>query len=516
MAKEKIIVLQIGEENWKDTYSFPDNIEWLYIAKDALVSFLEQYASERKKLHRNINVVLLTDTTYDDSIIALQKYIEPYSTLYTTAIGPDSVSDVVRTFLIQQMAYPVNMEKPAELVELISHTFFSKQYGDKFKTEHLLISKFFTGSVRYDGSAYVDLEGDFGEQFSQIANYVYNIPKDEKPLEFWPEFIKSDTCSLEYHIQMIHLVSNDVISEVIVSERELTKPYYLRNNLEGYLHISIFAKGSGYLKLGPTHYRFSHFQFGKLLLGGEITADSNRQEIFHYFHPGDFTPPLNVYFSGYRTAEGFEGYWMMKSLNKPFLLLADPRLEGGSFYIGSEEYEDNVRRIIQDSLDFLKFDHSQMTMAGLSMGTYGALYYGIDFAPHAIVVGKPLVNLGTMAFNERIIRPGVFETSLDLLKQFTSEYSTNYEQELNSRFWDKLVKSDWSKTQLRIAYMRNDDYDRTAFIDLLKETRKKGVKLIGKGWVGRHNDNSGAITQWFINQYKHIIETDFSEDKHEN
>lgn len=42
-------------------------------------------------------------------------------------------------------------------------------------------------------------------------------------------------------------------------------------------------------------------------------------------------PPLNVYFSGYRTAEGFEGYYMMKRMNAPFLLIGDPRVEGGSF-----------------------------------------------------------------------------------------------------------------------------------------------------------------------------------------
>lgn len=44
-------------------------------------------------------------------------------------------------------------------------------------------------------------------------------------------------------------------------------------------------------------------------------------------------PPLNVYFSGYRPAEGFEGYFMMNKMNAPFILIGDPRLEGGSFYL---------------------------------------------------------------------------------------------------------------------------------------------------------------------------------------
>ena len=33
--------------------------------------------------------------------------------------------------------------------------------------------------------------------------------------------------------------------------------------------------------------------------------------MIYYFNPGDLKPPLAVYFSGYRSAEGFEGRGMM-------------------------------------------------------------------------------------------------------------------------------------------------------------------------------------------------------------
>ena len=32
----------------------------------------------------------------------------------------------------------------------------------------------------------------------------------------------------------------------------------------------------------------------------------------------------------------------------------------------------------------------------MSMGTYPSMYYGADFEPHAIVVAKPLTNIGTI------------------------------------------------------------------------------------------------------------------------
>ena len=54
-----------------------------------------------------------------------------------------------------------------------------------------------------------------------------------------------------------------------------------------------------------------------------------------YLEKGEICkPPLAVYFSGYRTQEGFEGYYMMKALDVLFILITDPRSEGGAFYLG--------------------------------------------------------------------------------------------------------------------------------------------------------------------------------------
>ena len=108
--------------------------------------------------------------------------------------------------------------------------------------------------------------------------------------------------------------------------------------------------------------------------------DERNQELFYYFHPGDLKPPLNVYFSGYRSAEGFEGFFMMKKLGTPFLLITDPRLEGGSFYMGSMELERQLIEIIQRYLQELHFTSDQLILSGLSMGTYGALYYASELS----------------------------------------------------------------------------------------------------------------------------------------
>ena len=67
------------------------------------------------------------------------------------------------------------------------------------------------------------------------------------------------------------------------------------------------------------------------------------------------------------------------------------------FYLGSQELESSIHKIIQEHLDFLGFTERDLILSGMSMGTYGAVYYGSEFRPRAIVLSKPLGNLGTIA-----------------------------------------------------------------------------------------------------------------------
>ena len=127
------------------------------------------------------------------------------------------------------------------------------------------------------------------------------------------------------------------------------------------------------------------------MAGGRRFADADREEFFYYFNPMDLKPPLNVYFSGYRTAEGFEAYPLMKSLGAPFMLFSDPRLEGGAFYLGSEEYEEEIASLIMDAAAYLGFTKDEIILSGISMGTYGATYYSTKVLPHAVIIAKPLM-----------------------------------------------------------------------------------------------------------------------------
>ena len=106
------------------------------------------------------------------------------------------------------------------------------------------------------------------------------------------------------------------------------------------------------------------------------------------YSPGDRKPPLCIYFSGYRTREGFEGLNMMSKLSCPFLLFQDPRIEGGCFYLGDADYEGNIVSVIRQAADSLHFRDEQMIFSGISMGSTGALYYASFFPSRRCAFGE--------------------------------------------------------------------------------------------------------------------------------
>ena len=154
---------------------------------------------------------------------------------------------------------------------------------------------------------------------------------------------------------------DEFFEEEVYSEDDLEKAIVIDSKNRNFLiFLSVEARGRGTIKLGNLHQRWSRKQFGKFVLGGNILHDSKRDEINYFFHPGDFKPPLAVYFSGYRPAEGFEGYYMMKTLGCPFILFSDPRLEGGAFYLGTDELEGKIKETIANYLDYLGFDRKDL------------------------------------------------------------------------------------------------------------------------------------------------------------
>ena len=510
MSKE-LNILQIGLANWENHYDIPENMSWYHFYPNSSKALRE--IIEKEDMSR-FHAVLIEDGQYAKDLFSFVKYFEPYTLFYNQNL---QINDrEVVDFLKKRCAQAIDFSSPQQLINDLSTSLFGGGYGDKLTPSSIQIHPSFEGSISYQGFEHVTLEGKFGDTFSQLAYWSYNIMVSKNlPIELWLEYEKQGNCELRLIIRKIWSGSvDDVFEETIVTENDLEKALIMENK-EGdcYLAISVEARGQGIVKIGSLHQRWSRKQFGKFVLGGNILHDSKRDEINYFFHPGDFKPPLAVYFAGYRPAEGFEGYFMMKTLGCPFILFSDPRLEGGAFYLGTDELEGKVKETIAHYLDYLGFDRKDLILSGLSMGTFPALYYGASFEPHAIIVGKPLANLGTIASRGRLDAPGVSNLAFDCLIHHTGGTSWQDMTELDQRFWKIFKQANFSKTIFGLSYMKDEEMDPQAYEKLVTYLCNTGAKILSKGTAGRHNDDTDTNVAWFIHFYRMVLASGFGREK---
>ncbi len=527
---DEITVLQVGDSDLSETLHLKPQITWIFrpCGNDADESTeaadsdesgeVSEKAGQNPDLSgQTFDIILITKFPEDSGIMdQIREVSLPHRLFYLDTIP---IPEEEEAWLDARMAVPVAAENLQMFADLLPRCYFRGQYGAKLYFKDAEIFQADGCTMEFVGNAAFRTEGNFGEVYRQLMTWRYNIPTDKGMwLELYPEFSVEGTAELLLHVvQCDRSAAGKILREWNFSPDELLsrEPLILDYTDDGVFAFSFLVRGSGKVRIGALHYRYSRCGCGMLLAGGERIYDAAGEELAAYFDPGNQKPPLNIYFSGYRTAEGFEGYFMLKNLGHPFLLLADPRLEGGQFYIGSREYEENVERVIREKMDELHFTKDQVIFSGLSMGTYGAVYYGAAVEPHAVVAGKPLLNIGSVAANLRTIRPNDFETAADLLLKMEGDTGEEEVRRLNARIWTRLAQADLKKTLFAVGYMKEDDYDPTAYMDLERFLEERGTMLYGKGLTGRHNDNTNGIVGWFLQQYREIIRRDFEENSTE-
>lgn len=516
--KRKFKALQIGGNDLEALFDSNKKVEWDYF-DPAIMQYEENYLDAVRNIideHGQFDFVFV-QARYSEQLIEMLALVgTPYNT-YIDDTYWDTQYEQDNT-ISELLARPLSYQSEADLHEKLKAVTFSGQYGDKLYPKHCIVSQTFDGDVGFMGNKYLVLSGDFGAELKQVVSWKNNIVCDKhKATQIWPEFVVSEGVELEFTLRIIQSGTVDtIIDEINLDQTQLDEPIIIESRpYDVYASVSLKLRGEGQVKVGAIHKRWSRYDMGEFLFGGQRYVDNNREEFFYYFNPGDLKPPLNVYFSGYRSLEGFEAYFMMNKLNAPFILISDPRVEGGSFYIGSDSYETAIKDVIQDKLSYLGFESDELILSGLSMGSFGALYYGAQLNPSGIIIGKPLVNIGTIADNMRLLRPEDFGTALDVLMTHEQDVTPQDIDRLNNKFWNVMSQSNIANTTFAIAYMQHDDYDAHAYAELFPLLSRQHARVISRGVPGRHNDDSPTITNWFINFYHILLETKFGRVKHE-
>lgn len=366
----------------------------------------------------------------------------------------------------------------------------------------------FSGQVIFHGHGELCLSGDFGESFRGILTWTQSIPLPEHSVwSVWPELRTEGNVRVRLRVFFRNSGSRDVTGTA--AEENLEQPLFVSAGEGMRLGLSLEACGRGKLFVGAVHLRQAVQGGDAFVRGARRGADAGGEEFYTLFVSMDREPPLNVFFSARRAQEGFDSLDYLYALGCPFLVISDPRLGGGCGYLGSPDYEEKLRNRITGAMGTLGFDNSQVIFAGSSMGAAGALYYGGEIHPRGVVLGRPLINLGEVALREKIWRPGGFPASLDILQKLTGGVGRECAEQLNRRMWEKVDKGRFDGTDLAVAYMQEDDYDPTAYLDLLHHLRGKRAKIYGKGFEGRHNDNPDEVREWLRLRHRRLLRERF-------
>ncbi|MDF7668332.1 accessory Sec system protein Asp2 [Lactobacillus sp. ESL0703] len=389
----------------------------------------------------------------------------------------------------------------------LNHYFYGRGEGYRITLSEFVLQKQFMANAKLVGNNYYDLKVAATHGWTKLGELRHSV---YLPLEMDEdiiiEFQQLGSVELKVEAVCFSLNQSKIIGRFSKSGKELHDGKLVIAGLKEatYFILQFYVRGEGNLHLGYIHIRRSLGKYGNIVLGAKTVNDDRHLsgDIAYLFNAGDLKPPLNVIFSGYHTAESFEGYRMMKNLQAPFLLISDLRYEGGGFYIGSDHFEQKVLAVIKSYLKKLNFTNQDLVLSGMSMGTYGAMYYGSQLNPGAIVIAKILLNIGTIAGNISIERPEDFRCASDLVLINEGANDKAAQKRMNDHMWRKLANSCFTNTTFALGYMENDDYDPNAFTELREFLVKRNpqVHLLSKGFPGRHNDDTPSIANWFVRQ----------------
>lgn len=348
--------MQLGKTDFSKSMQISDHVEWNYEPGLSLAN------------GKDFDVAILDREISADECDFLIRFLRAY-TLFVTETVPREEGGAIQRLIVRKKGKRISAEELSILLKDELPDYFSESYGEKYGQTDLSVAQGFNGTVSWKGFEKVDLSGDFGNELTQIVFWRNNIPVlENQAIEFWLEYAKDASVEILLEITVFQFGYGTIPESEEVwtfTEKDLEDLVFIENRSAGrkFLFASVKARGKGNLSIIALHDRYSRRGKGNFIPGGKRSVTSDREEVFYYFDPGSLEPPLNVYFSGYKRKEGFEGYGMLRGLGHPFLLITDARLEGGGAYMGSKEYEDAIEQILRSHMEELGFQSSEVNIA---------------------------------------------------------------------------------------------------------------------------------------------------------
>ncbi|MDR0199487.1 MAG: hypothetical protein LBI43_02800 [Streptococcaceae bacterium] len=342
--------------------------------------------------------------------------------------------------------------------------------------EGAVIVDSFQGEVVRRGRYEMELSGDFGEemlalQFKRLqANWgkpiyvvpfrrFYNAP-GKHHLTFDWEVLEGDV-QVRYVIQTLSQKGDELLREDVYSEREGDFTALTHAEFRGQVYLS----GSGRVRLGKVWTYKEKYGLGWYQLGDSrkmLETPAGREMIHSLFIPGKRAERLIVGFSGNLSELPHYERQTMAKTGFPVLLFCDLRARGGAFMLGKHlntAYVQEVMRMIDEKLAMLGLSRRDLIFAGWSMGSFPALYYGLNMQAGTIIAAKPLLHLGRVTGNVEVS----YRTEASMIsarEYLCGRVDSADDERLDGLVSELLQTTDASQTDIFTFLMESDELDR--------------------------------------------------------
>ncbi|CAK8054180.1 accessory Sec system protein Asp2 [Eupransor demetentiae] len=493
-----ISILQIGAQDWTaQVANLP--LEWHHTTLRDLPTYLTKQVDP---FELEENYVLLTDEVLDSTLLAQQIRKWPaYRVVYIA--NPDQINFDVKAALAERRAMRFGQKTPETVGQRIVRDLYIGQIGfpTRFSEEQYLPQTDYRWTFERHGRFSTLYEGDFGNDWTQVGtlktfpgdfaagqdNWMYLDYQSEGGVQVALEFVFFQNGRL----QQLQILEGDALRQMaMVKAPEKYQDY----------QILVLLKGQGKIDLHALHQRRSRHGLGLFIPGGQRELTDDGQEVLSYYNPGTKKGPLIILFAGTRLhIEGFEMMGPLNKLGYPYLLFTDSRTQGGAFDVGSEAYEAVVLNTIEKAMREADVTPDQVIMSGYSMGSYPAMYYLANVDAGALIVAKPIMNLGTFTASPEFPHNGLNrDWTLDVRRFLAGRMSPDDSEMMDAQLWQKLDKVNWAGKDVALFTMSEDEYDGKSLPQLLSFLKDKGVNFDHKVEKGFHEQKIDEMVKYMI------------------
>ena len=187
MTKDnRLKILQVGPSNWSEIQEIPENMKWYYCNLGQLETLQETIEEDEIK---TFTAVIVDSLAGLEELMAIKEHLIPHTIFFDQTI--EVTDEILAQFIKEICAVPTDFSNQGQLLFTLSKALFSGQYGDKMFPFTTQVNPNFSGEVTYHGFENVILKGDYGQEFSPVLDWTYNVrASKENPIELWLEPLK--------------------------------------------------------------------------------------------------------------------------------------------------------------------------------------------------------------------------------------------------------------------------------------------------------------------------------------